>query len=77
MINAWTILAVVAIVAFAYWFFKIRKEKFMMTLYRPMPIVSVPENTWDPADILTAALPSKTGPKLVIEKGNYRRFNRI
>jgi hypothetical protein len=28
-------------------------------------------------DILTAALPSKTGPKLVIEKGNYRRFNRI
>jgi hypothetical protein len=77
MINAWTILAVVAIVAFAYWFFKIRKEKFMMTLYRPMPIVSVPENTWDPSSVLTEALPSKKGPVLVVEKGNYRRFNRI
>ena len=54
-----------------------KKEKFIMQLYRPVPVVSVPENTWDPADTLTAALPSKNGPQLVIEKGNYRRFNRV
>ena len=54
-----------------------KKEKFTMKLYRPIPVLSVPHNTWDPADILTAELPSKDGPKLVIEKGNYRRFNRF
>jgi hypothetical protein len=54
-----------------------KKEKFIMQLYRPTPVVSVPENTWDPADILTAALPSRDGPKLVIEKGDYRRFQRV
>ena len=53
-----------------------KKEKFIMQLYRPVPVVSVPENTWDPADTLTAALPSKNGPQLVIEKGDYRRFQR-
>ncbi|AGE55049.1 hypothetical protein FK949_gp259 [Paramecium bursaria Chlorella virus NYs1] len=72
------ILLLVAIVAAAaFYFMKKRKEKFIMKLYRPTPVVSVPSNTWDPADILTAVLPSKTGPKLVVEKGDYRRFNRI
>lgn len=72
-------LAVLAIVAFgAMEFMKMKKkENFMMQLYRPTPVVSVPENTWDPADILTAALPSKDGPKLVIERGDYRRFQRV
>ena len=73
------VLAVIAIAAFgAMQFMKMKKkEKFIMQLYRPTPVVSVPENTWDPADILTAALPSKDGPKLVIEKGDYRRFQRV
>ena len=72
-------LAVLALVAFGAMKFmkKTKKEKFIMQLYRPTPVVSVPENTWDPADILTAALPSRTGPKLVIEKGDYRRFQRV
>ena len=76
---------IVMILAFLIWlvfaamqFMKMyKKEKFIMQLYRPTPVVSVPENTWDPADILTAALPSRTGPKLVIEKGDYRRFQRV
>jgi len=73
------VLVVLALVAFAAMqFMKMKKiEKFIMQLYRPTPVVSVPENTWDPADILTAALPSKDGPKLVIEKGDYRRFQRV
>jgi hypothetical protein len=72
-------LAVLALVVFGAMKFmkKTKKEKFIMQLYRPTPVVSVPENTWDPADILTAALPSRTGPKLVIEKGDYRRFQRV
>ena len=72
------ILLIVAIVAAAaFYFVNMRKEKFIMKLYRPTPVLSPPATTWDPADILTAVLPSKTGPKLVVEKGDYRRFNRI
>jgi len=72
-------LAVLAIVVFgAMKFMKMKKkEKFIMQLYRPTPVVSVPEGTWDIADTLTQALPSKDGPKLVTQKGNYRRFNRV
>ena len=72
-------MVVLSIIAFGVMqFMKMKKkEKFIMQLYRPTPVVSVPENTWDPADTLTAALPSKDGPKLVIEKGNYRRFQRV
>jgi len=74
-------LAVLAIVVFGAMQFmkmkKMKKEKFIMQLYRPTPVLSVPENTWDPADTLTAALPSKDGPRLVIEKGDYRRFQRV
>ncbi|APC25791.1 hypothetical protein BST79_gp278 [Only Syngen Nebraska virus 5] len=72
-----TLLIVALVAAIAFYFLKIRKEKFIMKLYRPTPVLSVPPTTWDPADILTAVLPSKTGPKLVVEKGDYRRFNRI
>jgi ABC-type uncharacterized transport system auxiliary subunit len=54
-----------------------KRENFMMQLYRPTPVVSVPEGTWDIADTLTQSLPSKDGPKLVVQKGNYRRFNRV
>ena len=70
-------LIAVLIAAVAFYFLKMRKEKFIMKLYRPTPVLSVPEDEWDPASMLTAALPSKTGPKLVVEKGDYRRFNRI
>jgi hypothetical protein len=74
-------LAVLAIVVFGAMQFmkmkKMKKEKFIMQLYRPTPVLSVPENTWDPADTLTAALPSKDGPKLVVELGDYRRFQRV
>ena len=73
------VLVVLALVAFAAMqFMKMKKkEKFIMQLYRPTPVVSVPEGTWDIADTLTQALPSKDGPKLVVQKGNYRRFNRV
>jgi len=71
------LLLIAVLIAIAFYFLKIRKEKFIMKLYRPTPVLSVPPTTWDPADILTAVLPSKTGPKLVVEKGDYRRFNRI
>lgn len=73
------VLIVLALVVFgAMQFMKMKKkEKFMMHLYRPTPVVSVPEGTWDIADTLTQALPSKDGPKLVMQKGNYRRFNRV
>jgi hypothetical protein len=73
------VLVVLALVAFAAMqFMKMKKkEKFIMQLYRPTPVVSVPENTWDIADTLTQSLPSKDGPKLVVQKGNYRRFNRV
>lgn len=72
-------LVVLAIIAFgAMQFMKMKKkEKFIMHLYRPTPVVSVPENEWDPADMLTAALPSKDGPKLVVQRGDYRRFQRV
>lgn len=72
-------LAVLALVAFGAMKFmkKTKKEKFIMQLYRPTPVVSVPENTWDIADTLTASLPSKDGPKLVVQRGNYRRFQRV
>jgi hypothetical protein len=68
--------AVFAIIAFgATEFVKMKKkEKFIMQLYRPTPVVFVPDGTWDMADTLTAALPSKDGPKLVVQKGDYRRF---
>ena len=73
------VLVVLALVAFAAMqFMKMKKkEKFIMQLYRPTPVVSVPEGTWDIADTLTQSLPSKDGPKLVVQKGNYRRFNRV
>jgi hypothetical protein len=73
------VLVVLALVAFAAMqFMKMKKkEKFIMQLYRPTPAVSVPEGTWDIADTLTQSLPSKDGPKLVVQKGNYRRFNRV
>lgn len=72
------VLVVLALVVFgAMQFMKMKKkEKFIMQLYRPTPVVSVPENTWDIADTLTQALPSKDGPKLVVQKGNYRKFKR-
>jgi hypothetical protein len=72
-------LAVLAIIAFgAMEFMKMKKkENFMMQLYRPTPVVSVPDGTWDIADTLTASLPSRTGPKLVVQKGSYRRFQRV
>ena len=68
------ILAIIA--AAAFYFMKNKKEKFIMKLYRPN-ITRVPDDEWDPASILTAVLPSKTGPKLLVEHGDYRRFNRI
>jgi hypothetical protein len=73
------VLVVLALVAFAAMqFMKMKKkEKFIMQLYRPTPVVSVPEGTWDIADTLTQALPSKDGPKLVVQKGDYRRFQRV
>lgn len=75
------ILLVVASLAFivlvAMQFTGKKKEKFIMQLYRPTPVLRVPDNTWDPADILTAALPSNDGPKLVMELGDYRRFQRV
>ena len=79
MLHILLVLVVLAIIAFgATQFMKMKKkEKFIMQLYRPTPVVSVPENTWDPADILTAALPSRDGPKLVVELGDYRRFQRV
>ncbi len=82
MMKIHHILLVVAAVAFislvALQFVAMKKkEKFVMQLYRPTPVVSVPDSTWDPADVLTAALPSKDGPKLVVQKGDYRRFRRV
>lgn len=73
------VLIVLALVVFgAMQFMKMKKkEKFIMQLYRPTPVVSVPDGTWDIADTLTAALPSKDGPKLVVQRGDYRRFNRV
>ena len=73
------VLVVLAIIAFgAMEFMKMKKkEKFIMQLYRPTPVVSVPDGTWDIADTLTASLPSKDGPKLVVQKGDYRKFRRV
>jgi len=72
-------LAVLALVAFGAMKFmkKTKKEKFVMQLYRPNSVVNVPDGTWDIADTLTAALPSKDGPRLVTQKGCYRRFQRV
>lgn len=65
--------------AVAYWYLKIRKEKFTMTLQRPRYSYNIPPTTWDPADVLTAVLPTgkNKSPKLSVELGDYRRFNRI
>ena len=73
------ILVVLALVVFgAMQIMKMKKkEKFIMQLYRPTPVVSVPDGTWDIADTLTQSLPSKDGPKLVVQKGKYRRFQRV
>ena len=73
------VLIVLALVVFgAMQFMKMKKkEKFIMQLYRPTPVVSVPDGPWDIADTLTQSLPSKDGPKLVVQKGNYRRFQRV
>jgi hypothetical protein len=67
------ILLIAVLIAIAFYFLKMRKEKFIMKLYRPN-ITRVPDDEWDPASILTAVTP---GPKLVVERGDYRRFNRI
>ncbi|AGE50219.1 hypothetical protein ATCVCanal1_519L [Acanthocystis turfacea Chlorella virus Canal-1] len=50
-----------------------------MTLYRPTYEYNIPATTFDPADILTAVLPTGQDkpPKLAVELGDYRRFNRI
>ena len=82
MMKMQHILLIVAALAFICWFAlqfmkKKKKEKFIMQLYRPTPVVNVPDGTWDIADTLTQALPSKDGPKLVVQKGNYRRFQRV
>ena len=79
MLHILLVLVVFAIIAFgATQFMKTKKkEKFIMQLYRPTPVVSVPDGTWDIADTLTAALPSKDGPKLVVQKGTYRKFQRV
>ena len=68
-----TLLIVALVAAVAFYFLKMRKEKFIMKLYRPN-ITRVPDDEWDPASILTAVTP---GPKLLVEHGDYRRFNRI
>lgn len=72
-------LAVVAIVAASFWWFKVRKEKFTMKLYRPNYRTNIPATTWDPADVLTAVMPEGKGktPKLAVELGDYRRFVRV
>ncbi|AAC96903.1 hypothetical protein PBCV1_A536L [Paramecium bursaria Chlorella virus 1] len=68
------ILLIVAIVAAAaLYFMKKKRENFIMKLYRP-DITRVPDDEWDPASILTAVTP---GPKLLVEHGDYRRFNRV
>lgn len=72
--HLWILAAIVACVAFAWWYKTSTAEKFTtMKLYRPKD-ETIPENEWDPASILTASLP---GPTLVVQPGNYRRFNRI
>jgi hypothetical protein len=50
-----------------------------MQLYRPRYDYDIPENTFDPADVLTAVLPTgkNKSPKLAVELGDYRRFQRI
>jgi len=65
------VIAIVAVVAF--YFLNKKKEKFIMKLYRPK-LGKVPDNEWDPASFLSAVTP---GPKLLVEQGDYRRFNRI
>ncbi|AGE49541.1 hypothetical protein ATCVNEJV2_605L [Acanthocystis turfacea Chlorella virus NE-JV-2] len=71
----------IAVVAFVLWVIKTqwKKEKFTMKLYRPNYSYDVPENTWDPADILTTVLPTGMNkpPELSVELGDYRRFQRI
>jgi hypothetical protein len=76
--NLLTILVVLAVLAAVFWWFKIRKENFVMTLYRPTYTTNIPPTTFDPADILTAVMPQgmHKPPKLAVEKGNYRRFRR-
>ena len=69
----------IAVIAASFWWFKVRKEKFTMKLYRPNYTTNIPANTWDPADILTRVMPQGQGkpPALAVELGDYRRFNRI
>ena len=70
---------IIAVIAAAFWWFKVRKEKFTMKLYRPTYTTKIPATTWDPADILTAVMPQGMGktPALAVELGDYRRFTRI
>jgi hypothetical protein len=77
--NLVPILVVLAVLAAAFWWFKVRKEHFVMKLYRPTYTTSIPPTTWDPADVLTAVMPTgmHKAPKLAVELGNYRRFNRV
>jgi hypothetical protein len=76
--NLVLILVVLAVLAALFLWFKIRKEKFVMQLYRPT-YSAIPNTEWDPADILTAVMPTGPGkpPRLAVEKGNYRRFQRV
>lgn len=76
-ITVWISLIVIALIAYFVFVKFFKKEKFTMALYRPQQVTSVKEDTWDPASMFTAALPSKNGPQLVIEKGDYRRFRRV
>jgi hypothetical protein len=79
LITILVVLAVLAaIAAAAFWWMKIRKEKFVMQIYRPTYVTSIPATTFDPADILTAVMPSgmHKPPKLAVELGDYRRFRR-
>ena len=70
---------IIVIAAIFWWWFNVRTEKFMMKLYRPTYTTSIPATTWDPADILTAVMPQGIDkhPKLAVESGNYRRFQRV
>jgi hypothetical protein len=79
--NALLILFVALLVAASAWWFFVgmKKEKFTMKLYRPGYKYDIPETTFDPASILTTVLPTGKDkpPKLSVELGDYRRFNRI
>ena len=77
--NVYVVIVVLLLIAAAFWWFKVRKEKFVMHLYRPTYVTKIPENEFDPASILTAVMPQGMNkpPKLAVELGDYRRFQRV